>query len=103
MAKLVAPVVITANCLATGAVLYLGPARRWLGNFAGAQVYEDLSAATATAADVDDPGAVIGVELVAVKISGSGAEPRHYREAIRACGPGAYALPGETGDNRVPV
>ena len=98
-----APVVISANCLTTGAVLYLGPERRWLADFSGAHVYDDLSAATATASAVDDPSAVVGVELVAVKIRGSSTEPQHYREAIRAQGPGSYVLPTETGDTHVSV
>ena len=36
---------------------------------------------------------MIGVELVPVKVSNETVEPRHYREAIRASGPGAYVLP----------
>jgi len=103
MAKMGAPVVISANCLATGAVLYLGPERRWRADFAGAHVYEDLSTANATASAVDDPSAVVGVELVAVKIRGGSTEPRHYRETIRAQWPGAYVLPTETGDTHVSV
>ena len=93
MAKVQAPVVISANCLLTGAVLYWGSEGLWCTNLAGAQIYDDLDAAAVSVAAVADPAAVIGVELVPVKVSNETVEPRHYREAIRASGPGAYALP----------
>ena len=103
MAKVQAPVVISANCLLTGAVLYWGADSLWCADFAGAQVYDDLDAAAISVAAVTDPAAVIGVELVPVKVSNEGVEPRHYREAIRAAGPGGSALPGEIGGVRVSV
>ena len=93
MAKVHAPVVISANCLMTGAVLYWGSEGLWCTNLAGAQVYDDLDAAAVSVAAVTDPAAVIGVELVPVKVSNETVEPRHCREAIRASGPGAYVLP----------
>lgn len=93
MAKVQAPVVISANCLLTGAVLYWGSEGLWCTNLAGTQVYDDLDAAAVSVAAVTDPAAVIGVELVPVKVSNETVEPRHYREAIRASGPGAYVLP----------
>ena len=93
MAKVQAPVVISANCLLTGAVSYWGSEGLWCTNLAGAQVYDDLDAAAVAVAAVTDPAAVIGVELVPVKVSNETVEPHHYREAIRASGPGAYVLP----------
>lgn len=93
MAKVQAPVVISANCLLTGAVLYWGSEGLWCTNLAGAQVYDDLDAAAVSVAAVTDPAAVIGVELVPVKVSNETVETRHYREAIRASGLGAYVLP----------
>lgn len=93
MAKVRAPVVISANCLLTGAVLYWGSEGLWCTNLTGAQVYDDLDGAAVSVAAVTDPAAVIGVELVPVKVSNETVEPRHYREAIRASGPGAYVLP----------
>ena len=93
MAKVHAPVVISANCLLTGAVFYWGSDGLWCTNLAGAQVYDDLDAAAVSVAAVTDPAAVIGVELVPVKVTKEAVEPRHYREAIRASGPGAYVLP----------
>ena len=103
MAKVQAPVVISANCLLTGAVLYWGPDGLWCADLAGAQVYDDLDAAAVSVVAVTDPAAVIGVDLVPVKVSNEVVEPCHYREAIRATGPGASVLPGETGDARVSV
>ena len=93
MAKVQVPVVISANCLMTGAVLYWGSEGLWCADLAGAQVYDDLDAAAVSVAAVTDPAAVIGVDLVSVKVSNETVEPRHYREAIRASGPGAYVLP----------
>lgn len=93
MAKVQAPVVISANCLLTGAVLYWGSEGLWCSDLAAAQMYDDLDAAAVSVAAVTDPAAVIGVELVPVKVSNETVEPRHYREAIRASGPGAYVLP----------
>ena len=103
MAKVQAPVVISANCLLTGAVLYWGSDGRWRTDFAGAQVYEDLDAAAVAVAAVTDPASVIGVDLVPVTVSNEVVAPRHYREAIRADGPGASVLPGERGAARVSV
>ena len=93
MAKVQAPVVISANCFLTGAVLYWSSEGLWCTNLAGAQVYDDLDAAAVSVAAVTDPVAVIGVELVPVRVSNHVIAPRHYREAIRASGPGAYVLP----------
>ena len=103
MAKVQAPVVISANCLLTGAVLYWGSDGRWRTDLAGAQVYDDLDAAAVAVAAVTDPASVIGVDLVAVTVSNEAVAPRHYREAIRADGPGASVLPGERGAARVSV
>ena len=103
MAKVQAPVVISANCLLTGAVLYWGADGLWCTNLAGAQVYDDLDASAIAVTAVTDPSAVIGVELVPVTVSNEVVAPRHYREAIRANGPGASVLPGERGIVRVSV
>ena len=103
MAKMHAPVVISANCLLTGAVLYWGSDGRWRTDFAGAQVYDDLDAAAVAVAAVTDPAAVIGVDLVPVRLSNEVVAPRHYREAIRATGPSVSVLPGERGVARVSV
>ena len=93
MAKVQAPVVISANCLLTGAVLYWGADGLWCTDLARAQVYDDLDASAVAVTAVTDPAAVIGVDLVPVRVSNRVIEPRHYREAIRASGPGAYVLP----------
>ena len=103
MAKVHAPVVISANCLFTGAVLYWGSDGRWRKDLAGAQLYDDLDAAAVAVAAATDPAAVIGVDLVPVTVSNEVVAPRHYREAIRATGPGASVLPGERGVARVSV
>jgi hypothetical protein len=100
MAKLEAPVVISANCLISGAVVYLSSEHKWLEGLASAHIFDDLNGANAAGKTAADPARVIGVELVPVKQGGGAIEPRHYREAIRASGPGRYVFPlGSGGDN----
>ena len=103
MVKLEAPVVISASCLLTGAVMYWGPESHWCTNLSEAEVYEDLGVAADVVSAVADPAVVIGLELVPVKVSGNIIQARHYREAIRASGPGGYVLPSKTGGAHVPV
>ena len=103
MARLEAPVVISANWLLTGAVMYWGPESHWYTNLSEAKVYDDLGVATDGVSAVADSAVVIGVELVPVKVSGNIIQARHYREAIRASGPGGYVLPSKTGGPHVSV
>ena len=84
-------------------MLYWGSDCRWRTDLAGAQAYGDLDAAAVAVAAVTDPAAVIGVDLVPVRVSNEVVEPRHYREVIRATGPGASVFPGERGIVRVSV
>lgn len=93
MARLKAPVVVSANCLLAGHVLYLNKNQEWVKTLASAYPFENLEEANAVAAKATDPGRVIGIELVGVALEGAQAVPRHYREAIRAKGPGAYVFP----------
>ena len=103
MPRLEAPVVISANCLLTGAVMYWGPESHWCANLSEAKVYEDLGVAADVVSAVADPAVVIGLELVPVKVSGNIIQARHYREAIRASGPGSCVLPSKTGGAHVSV
>ena len=103
MARLEAPVVISANCLLTGAVMYRGPESHWCTNLSEAEVYDELGVAAGVVSAVADPAVVIGVELVPVKVSGNIIQARHFREAIRASGPGGCVLPSKTGGAHVSV
>ena len=103
MARLRAPVVVSANCLLAGHVLYLNKNQEWVKTLASAYPFENLEEANAVAAKATDPGRVIGIELVGVALEGAQAVPRHYREVIRAKGPGAYVFPSSTGEADVSV
>ena len=103
LARLEAPVVVSANCLLAGHVLYLGENDQWVETFASAHRFDCLDAANAAAGKADDPAKVIGVELVPVSVQGAQTVARHYRETIRANGPGAYVFPSSTGEADVSV
>ena len=103
MARLEAPVVVSANCLLAGHVLYLGENHQWVETLASAYRFECLEEASAVTATVSDPARVIGVELVPVSVQGARTVARHYREAIRANGPGEYVFPSSTGEGDVSV
>ena len=103
MARLEAPVVVSANCLLVGHVLYLGENQRWVETLASAYRFDSLDAANAAACRANDPAQVIGIELVGVSVQGAETVARHYREAIRANGPGEYVFPSLTGGADVSV
>ena len=103
LARLEAPVVVSANCLLAGHVLYLGENHHWVETFASAHRFDSLDAANAAAGKADDPAQVIGVELVGISVQGAQTVACHYREAIRANGPGAYVFSSSTGEGDVSV
>ena len=103
MARLEAPVVVSANCLLAGHVLYLDENQAWVEALASAYLFQNLDEASAVAVKVNDPAQVIGIELVGVAARGTQTVARHYREAIRANGPGAYVFPSLTGEGDVSV
>ena len=103
MARLEAPVVVSANCLLAGHVLYLDENHTWVETLACAYLFQSLEEASGVAVKVNDPAQVIGVELVGVAARGTQTVARHYREAIRANGPGAYVFPSLTGEGDVSV
>lgn len=90
MARCKPPVVITANCLRSGAVLYVGTDRRWVTSLSEAQRFDVLAEAEHALVAVDDASLVIAPYLAEIKGSDV-IEPAHYREQIRASGPGVYA------------
>lgn len=103
LARLKAPVVVSANCLLAGHVLYLNKDQEWVRTLASAHPFESLEEAHAVVAEATDSGRVIGIELVGVALEGAQTVPRHYREAIRAKGPGAYVFPSSTGEGDVSI
>ena len=103
LARLEAPVVVSANCLLAGHVLYLDENQGWVETLASAHLFQSLEEASAVAVKVNDPSRVIGIELVGVTLQATLTVARHYREAIRANGPGEYVFPSLTGEADVSV
>ena len=103
MARLEAPVVVSANCLLAGHVLYLDENQGWVETLASAHLFQSLEEASAVAVKVNDPSQVIGIELVGVTLQATLTVARHYREAIRANGPGEYVFPSLAGEADVSV
>ena len=89
MARAKAPVVITANDLLTGEVVYLDPAHRWSPNLSAAKVFDILDEAEAELAAAFSEAVVVGAYLAEVG-SDSVVTPRHYRETFRQKGPSNY-------------
>ena len=87
--KIAGPVVITANRLTDGAVVYRTADRRWTTRLVQAAVAATATAASEllTAAVADDIGAV-GAYIAPVRIDADGGvRPGNLRECIRLAGP----------------
>lgn len=82
--------VLTANRLADGEVVWLGPDRSWRESIEGAEIARDAAGderleAFGKAAVAKDE--VIDVNLIDVEIADGGIRPVRLRERIRAAGP----------------
>jgi hypothetical protein len=91
------PVVVTANRLADGAVVYRAAVGGWTARLADAAVVTDAEAAKAllAAANADDVDAV-GAYVAPVRIVDGRIEPGNLREHIRVGGP-TFDLPAVFG------
>jgi len=89
MARLKAPVVITANDLLTGEVVYLDPAHGWSPELSAAKVFGVLDEAEDELAAVFSEAVVVGAYLAEVS-NDTIVTPRHYRERFRHKGPSNY-------------
>jgi len=90
-------------CRLPGQVLSLAENHAWVEALAPAHLFQSLEEASAVAVKVNDPAQVIGIELVGVALQATQTVARHYREAIRANGPGEYVFPSLTGEADVSV
>ena len=91
--KVHGPVVVTANRLSDGAVVYRAAVGGWTTRLAEAAVVTDAAAAKellaqATADDLD----AVGAYVAPVEIEGDRIEPGNLRERIRLDGP-TFDLP----------
>lgn len=95
--KITGPVVITANRLSDGVVIYYAAGRRWVTQLAEAEIATtaEEAARLLDAAQADDVSAV-GPYVAPVKMSGDVAIPGNLRESIRRDGP-TFPLPSQAG------
>ena len=103
MARIKLPVVITANRLTTGEVVFWGSEQRWVKKLSDALPFHSIDVASETAKTIDDELVVLGVYLVAIAASIGTHQPTHYRESIRATAIAPYAIAGNDGVTDVPL
>ena len=103
MARIKPPVVITANRLTTGEVVFWGSDQRWVRKIADALPFHNIDVASETAKTIADELAVLGVYLVAIAATDGPHQPTHYRESIRAAAIAPYVIAGNEGVTDVPL
>jgi hypothetical protein len=85
--KVAGPVVITANRLGDGAVIYRAAESRWTTELAAAAVVTTSEAAAALLAGARADLAIVDAYVAPVELGGAGPRPGNLRERIRAAGP----------------
>tara|TARA_Y100000385_G_scaffold259459_1_gene288561 strand:+ start:100 stop:411 length:312 start_codon:yes stop_codon:yes gene_type:complete len=103
MARIKPPVVITANRLTTGEVVFWGNEQQWVRKLSDALPFHDIDVASETAKTIDNELVVLGVYLVAIAASDEAHQPTHYRESIRAAAIAPYVIAGNDGAIDVPL
>jgi hypothetical protein len=96
--KITGPVIVTANRLGDGAVIYRTGTGDWTTQLEGAAVVTTAPAATELlAAAVEDDVGAVGAYVAPVRLDREGVvRPGNLREHIRHAGPTA-GLPGSVG------
>jgi Protein of unknown function (DUF2849) len=100
--KVHGPVVVTANRLADGAVIYRTAERRWATELSAAAVVTTSEAATALLAGARADLAIVDSYVAPVELGATGPRPGNLRERIRAAGP-TIRLPAQTQASRAHV
>ena len=103
MARIKPPVVITANRLTTGEVVFWGNEQQWVRKISNALPFHNIDVASETAKAIDDELVVLGVYLIAIAASDGAHQPTHYRESIRAAAIAPYAIAGNEGVTDAPL
>jgi hypothetical protein len=85
--KITGPVVVTANRLADGAVIYRTADGRWSNELAAAAVVTTSEAATALLAGARADQRIVDSYVAPVELGTAGPRPGNLRERIRAAGP----------------
>jgi hypothetical protein len=94
------PKVVSANRLADGAVVFLGPQDRWVELLPEAEIFGSeavISAALARAKAAEARNLVLECDAVEVTGSGATVAATHLRDAIRAAGPTVHLDHGKQG------
>jgi hypothetical protein len=85
--KVAGPVVVTANRLADGAVIYRTSDDRWSTKLAAASVVTTSDAANALLAGARADLRIVDAYVAPVELDGAAPRPGNLRERIRAAGP----------------
>ena len=83
------PKILTANDLASGLVVYLGPDARWVDQLKDALLISDPVSANDCLAWAETQGArIVGPYLIDADLAADGTPiPQHFREGFRMRGP----------------
>ena len=100
--KVAGPVVVTANRLADGVVIYRAAEGRWTTELAGAAVVTTSDAATALLAGARADLRIVDAYVAPVELAAAGPRPANLRERIRAAGP-TIRLPASAEASRLHV
>jgi len=84
------PVILTANDLRSGEVVYWSAQLGWQATIDLAEIFRDISVAQAQVSEIDDPLQIVGPYLASVRIDNGRIVPGHYREVFRMSGPTNY-------------
>lgn len=84
------PVILTANDLRSGEVVYWSAQLGWQATIDLAEIFTDISVAQARVSENDDPLRIVGPYLASVRIDNGRIVPGHYREEFRMSGPTNY-------------
>jgi Protein of unknown function (DUF2849) len=100
--KVTGPVVVTANRLADGAVIYRAADGRWTTELTTAAVVTTSEAATALLAGARADARIVDSYVAPVELGAAGPRPGNLRERIRAAGP-TIRLPAQAEASRAHV
>lgn len=90
MASLNPPIVLTANDLRSGEVVYWSSRLGWQVEIGCADIFTDITAAETQLRKQNEPLAIVGPYLVSVRNEGDEVVPVRYRESLRMAGPSNY-------------
>lgn len=90
MARLNPPVVVTANALAGGEVIYLTEQQAWSIWIDEGFVFDDLNAAEAAMIANASEHDVVAPYLMSVRVNNGQISGQDYREHVRSLGPTNY-------------